>query len=144
MGAGIPGLGTLSRPAGGSGTYLLWRGIEVQAAVGVTAEQAALEWAERVLEDANQHVPFDTGNLMGTGTAATLQHRGMGGRFAVGNFESVVYYDTDYAVHLHEGVDFNFQPPGEAKWLAHALYRSAPQAEFGLAPRFIRLFRSEL
>ncbi len=137
-------LGAISRPKGGPGTFLLWRGIEVQAGVAVTSQQAALEWAERVLDDANEHVPFDTGELMDTGAAQALQPRGAGGRFASGDFEAVVSYDTPYAVHLHEHPEFDFQPPGEGKWLHNALYRSAPAAAFGIAPRYIRFFRSEL
>jgi len=121
--------------------YLLWRGAAVMAGVEHTAREAAQEFAEGVLEDANQHVPYELGNLEETGIAVSQQAHESGGRFSHGA-EAIVSYDTPYAVHLHEHPEFNFQGKGEGKWLAKAIYRAMPNYERGLAPRFIRFFKA--
>lgn len=121
-------------------SYLLWRGLSVERGVDKTTKAATLDVAEALLEKANEHVPFMLGVLKNSGVAQSVQERSRLGQYASG-WEAIVSYDTPYAVRLHEHPEYNFNPPGEGKWLERAMQRMASGLERGLAPRFIYYFK---
>lgn len=108
----------ISTNASITGWRMVWRGQLVREAVKEAADQSAKASAEAVLQDANYHVPYKDGILMGSGRV--VQGRDSSGRMVA---EAFVSYDTAYAVRLHENPQFNFKPPGEGKWLDKALKR---------------------
>lgn len=122
------------------GTYLLWRGAYVRERTERTAQAALRDFGERLLDKANEHVPFDIGTLKDSGKVTVLQARTATGQFTSGA-EVAVSYDTPYAVRLHEHPEYNFQPPGEGKWLAKAMQRLYPAMPRLLAPKFLALYR---
>jgi hypothetical protein len=124
-------------------SYLLWRGATIERGVDRVAKAAVKDWADALLEKANEHVPYMLGTLEDSGIAQVVQARNRGGLFSSGH-EAIVSYDTPYAVHLHEHPEYNFQGKGEGKWLETALRKMAPSMERGLAPRFMYFFRSGL
>jgi hypothetical protein len=72
--------------------------------------------AERGLTLSRQMVPFDTGNLSGSGTVepAVTAEEGAG-----------IVYDTPYAARLHEHPEYDFSkdsnPNAQGKWLENAV-----------------------
>jgi len=124
----------------GSVGSLLWRGAAVSAGVERTAKEAAREFVEAVLEDAQQHVPYDLGTLSDSADSGVQSGHDSRGRFTAGA-EAFIWYDTPYAVRLHEHPEYNFQGQGEGKWLYKAMHRAEPMLSRGLAPRFVYFFR---
>lgn len=120
--------------------YLLWRGASVQRGVDRVGKAAVQEWADQLLEKANEHVPYEFGTLEASGIAQAVQTRNRLGMFASGH-EAIVSYDTPYAVHLHEHPEYKFQGKGEGKWLAKALNKMSSFLERGVAPRYIYYFK---
>lgn len=66
--------------------------------------------AALILEASNQLVPFDTGALMGTGQVD----------FDLDAETASVYYDTPYAVRVHQNPRFRFQGGRRGRYLANA------------------------
>lgn len=116
-----------------------WRGPLVIALVDAASRRAAQDAAQEVLDLANEHVPYETGNLRASGGTDVDQLREDGGQYAAG-WESSVFYDTRYAVPLHEHPEFNFQGQGEGKWLENALLRSEGTWPTQLAPPLVEVF----
>lgn len=123
-----------------------WRGVEVAASVQATSRAAVRGVAEEILQDANEHVPVDPtgrsaapGELRDSGAVDGVQNRTAGGLFGSG-WDASVYYDTYYAVPLHEHPEFTFQGQGEGKWLENAFNRAEGPWPDQLAPPFIELF----
>lgn len=87
-----------------------WHGVQAVQAVQEAAQQGLRDTAEAVLTEANKHVPHDVGTLETSG------HTWIGDDYAV------VYYDTAYAVRLHEHPEYHFQgaPTRGGKWLENA------------------------
>lgn len=123
-----------------------WRGVQVAASVQATSRVAVRGVAEEILEDANEHVPIDPtgrsapeGFLRDSGAVDGVQNRTAGGLFGSG-WDASVYYDTEYAVPLHEHPEFMFQGKGEGKWLENAFNRAENQWPTQLGIPFIELF----
>jgi len=131
---------SLLRPSSKWGGYLLWRGAYVKRITAETSQQALRDFGQRLLDKANEHVPFDTGNLKDSGAVVETQGRNRLGQFT-SQAEVIVSYDTPYAVHLHEHPEFKFKPPGEGKWLERAIHKMNPLYERGIAPKFLMLYR---
>ena len=117
-----------------------WRGPLVASLVDKASRDAAESAAEEVLRIANEHVPFDTGHLMDSGGTDVQQNREAGGQFASG-WESSVFYDTPYAVPLHEHPEFEFQGQGEGKWLESAVNQADRAWPEQLAPPLVEVFK---
>lgn len=116
-----------------------WRGAVVRKMVDEAAERGTRRLAELVFADAQQHVPFDLGTLSDSGRVDSEQGRDRLGRYS--SVEAFVSYDTGYAVRLHEHPEYKFQPPGEGKWLEHAMQRNEANVEPAMAPPFIEGFK---
>lgn len=84
-----------------------------------TADKGAregLEKAQRVVELlANEHAPLDTGKLIGS---ANTDYDGK---------VATVYYDTPYAVKLHQDRRLKIKHGREGLWLKKALLKARPQ-----------------
>ncbi len=111
----------------------VWYGDLVRAVVHKAGDEGTREAAEAVLELANEHVPYDEGDLEASGDVNRGQSRyGPTGQFAAN--EWFVFYDTPYAVRLHEHPEYHFQGKGEGKWLEHAIEQRAAFVEADMAP----------
>lgn len=71
--------------------------------------------AEALLEESKQEVPHDEGTLENSGSTS------------VGKDEANVYYDTPYAIRLHEHPEYKFKGKGKGKWHERALRRISPK-----------------
>lgn len=98
-----------------------WRGALVQKLVAEAAADGATIAAIRLLEDAQERVPFDDGTLRDSAVVTT------------DGDTAVVSYDTPYAIRLHENPQYNFQGQGEGKWLENAVARREPRAAEDMA-----------
>lgn len=75
-----------------------------------TATREAMEDALEFLKDeANKRVPHDEGILEASGDYMINQSKA----------EGVIFYDTPYAVRLHEHPEYHFQKGREGKWLSN-------------------------
>ena len=115
---------------------MVWQGALVRGLVQHAADDGTVRAAEKLLEDANTRVPFEEGDLMASGRVN--QERNALGQFGS---EAFVSYDTGYAVRLHEHPEYNFTPPGEGKWLEHAVQRRSGFVEADMAPPLMEVFR---
>lgn len=116
-----------------------WRGQLVRAVVHRAGEEATDEAAEALLRLANEHVPYEEGDLEASGAVTQGQSRyGPTGQFAAN--EKFVSYDTPYAIRLHEHPEYNFQGKGQGKWLEHAVQKRASRLEVDMAPPLRKAF----
>lgn len=70
------------------------------------AEQALNNSANAVKRDSVDIAPIDTGLLRKTAKNTKT-----------GKLERTISYDTPYAVRMHEHPEYNFQEPGQGKYL---------------------------
>lgn len=112
------------------------------------AKRALLLAAEHVLGEANKDVPHDTGILQASGQThvagsaepstpilkgtsprtkekKTLKQPPLETVKAEDGLVAAVFYNTPYAVRLHEHEEYNFQEGRRGKWLENALFREA-------------------
>lgn len=87
----------------------VWNGDSSIAAVRIGGQKGLEESGDLVHDAANQDVPFNTGQLLGTGFSSRS-----GDTVTIG-------YGTAYAVLLHAHPEWNFQGSGRADWLERAL-----------------------
>ncbi len=80
-------------------------------AVRRKAVEALDRAANNILEEANRMVPLDTGNLMRSGDTSLGDT----------DLTATIFYDTPYAIRLHEHPEYTFQGGREGKWLERAL-----------------------
>lgn len=85
-----------------------WRGEQVARNIEKAAELAALAAGEKLLDEAVQRTPVETGTLRGSA------------KVTVEGKESVVSYNTKYAARQHEEVGWHHHD-GQAKFLESAL-----------------------
>jgi hypothetical protein len=111
---------------------LIWHGLLVHKLIEEAAEMGAEIAAEKTLKDANQHVPYETGELQESGAVNA------------DGTTAFVSYDTPYAVRLHEHPEYNFQGKGEGKWLEKAVQRRAATANLDMAPPLVAVLRKDL
>jgi hypothetical protein len=71
--------------------------VELLKQTKITSREAA----DMLLERSHEQVPYDTGELYDSGTSKDMTVREEEPEFWV-------YYDTEYALRVHEGVDMNF------------------------------------
>ena len=88
------------------------RWIDMNAEVRAVAIEALNDACEFLRDEANKKVPHDTGTLESTGDFQVDPTSG----------DAVVFYDTPYAVRLHEHPEYHFQRGRQGKWLELALY----------------------
>lgn len=87
-----------------------WFGDEVMGAVGDAKHKALYEGSGALLTAANKTCPHDEGTLERSGTNVV--------KSMDGDLKGVVFYDTPYAVAVHEAdPSVNFRGKGRRKWL---------------------------
>lgn len=74
------------------------------------AARATKLGAELVLQHSKKYVPHDKGMLENSGSVD----------FNSSKPEATAFYDTPYAVRLHEHPDYNFRKGRQGKWLEKA------------------------
>lgn len=85
-----------------------WGGSKVETAVA-SGSTVGLEAAmQHLLEEADKNVPYETGALE------------LSGHVDVSGDDAVVYYDSPYAVRLHEDPRLAIQNGRERRWLAQS------------------------
>ena len=100
-----------------------FEGSKVMAKVIKALEKAIKIEAEEILKEVNNnHVPFDDGDLMGSGDTDIEASISKG---VVGS----VYYDTPYAVRLHEHPEYEFQNGRKGKYLEDEIRLRAKEAQ---------------
>jgi len=90
-----------------------WRGGEVSAMFANVTANVLGDFAGKVLHEANEMCPYDTGKLKSTGE---VTFDGMD--------NACISYDTPYAAYLHEHPELNFRNGKEGKWLEKALHNN--------------------
>lgn len=94
-------------------TKLMWRGGKASQRMGETGHKAVYKAAERLLAKSNSRTPYELGTLVGS--SGIRDYRGV----------VYIYYDTVYAVRLHENPQFNFRGGRRGKWLETTLREHA-------------------
>lgn len=85
-------------------------GKKVTEEVEKEAVRAVRIGAEVLLEKSKDHVPHDKGILENSGATDFIEDPPT----------ASVFYDTPYAVRLHEHPEYNFKGKGQGKWLENA------------------------
>lgn len=83
---------------------------EVNAAINAAAVRATRIGAEVLLEKSKDHVPHDKGILENSGSVD----------YQSSPPKATVFYDTLYAIRLHEHPEYKFKGKGQGKWLQNA------------------------
>ena len=83
--------------------------------------QGLILGANLIFREAQKHVPWDLGNLSGSGYVRRTR-QGLKPTVEIG-------YESNYALAVHENVGANFQRPGAtAKWLENAVNEKREEA----------------
>jgi hypothetical protein len=82
----------------------------VNAQIQAAAVLAVRKSAEILLQISKDHVPHDKGILENSGSTDFISDPPT----------ASVFYDTPYAIRLHEHPELNFQGKGRGKWLVDA------------------------
>lgn len=96
-------------------TKLKWEGKALAASMREAARKGLWQAAEEILRAANQRVPLDTGVLQASGDTDVDGNE----------LAAAIFYDTPYAVRLHEHPEYEFQGGREGKWLERAANENA-------------------
>ena len=83
---------------------------EINAKVKAAAVIATRKTAEILLEKSKDHVPHDKGTLENSGSVDYIESPPT----------ATVFYDTPYAIRLHEHPEYTFKGKGQGKWLFNA------------------------
>lgn len=97
-------------------TRITWDEAMAKGAASDGADEGLRTAARVILEAANQLVPYETGELIGTGRVD----------FDLGAKVASVYYDTVYAVRLHQNPKYNFRNGRRGRWLRTSFVQSKP------------------
>lgn len=109
-----------------------FRWVTPRAIVESSCKRAILDACEFVLQETNKIVPLDESPLMQSGDVDCIES-------PIG-FEASVFYDTPYAIYVHEHPEFNFQNNREGKYLEKTVNRVNPRIEAYLARRIRQAF----
>lgn len=93
-------------------TRIDWEGAKAEAIIGKEGDRGVGDAANMVLKGTNQVVPLEDGILMGTG--AISEENGV---FAI-------YYDTPYAVRMHQNPEYNFGNGRKGRFLKNTMGQS--------------------
>lgn len=94
-----------------------WNGDAIAKQVQGQARNGLRKGAEYLLQQANQTVPLEEGNLQASGSADVDP----------GGMSATVSYDAPYARRQHEMLNYHHAPGRRAKWLESALNEQTPQ-----------------
>lgn len=89
---------------------------KARANLQAASKEALFEAAEFILQESNKIAPLDEGTLIRSGNVDSGEKNGKPA--------ASVYYDTPYAVRLHEHPEYNFQNGREGKYLEKTLTRN--------------------
>lgn len=106
-----------------------WNAEKVQAEVSSGSKKALTDTAEFILEEANRTVPHDEGNLQRSGGVDYDDKK------------AAVYYESPYAIRLHEHPEYNFQKGRRGKWLELTFQEQRRQIADRLGNNLKGLFR---
>lgn len=114
---------------------------EVMKAINKAANESLEDSTQYLLRRANLTVPYDTGKLRRSGRHGVNKSKK----------EGVVYYDTDYAVRVHESVNRRYNQKGRtvtsknrrrAKWLEYTAKEAVQDGK--LKKRISKIFKRYL
>jgi hypothetical protein len=108
-----------------------WYGDRIVGLVHDHAAEVLGDAGEFLLEEANQTVPIEEGNLARSGSVDVDR----------GELAATVSYDTPYAVRLHENPQYHFQHGRRGKWLQLTLPEQRARIERFLRDRMEGAFR---
>jgi hypothetical protein len=100
---------------------------QVNDQVKAAAVIAVRKSAEILLQKSKDHVPHDVGTLENSGSVDTQTDPPT----------ASVFYDTPYAIRLHEHPEYHFQGKGRGKWLVDAKNANAKVIQAAMA-KFMR------
>ena len=100
------------------GAHVDWDDSEARRRITTGQKHALARGAGLVLAVANRTVPFREGTLTQSGNTDVDEEAG----------KASVYYDTPYAVRLHENPQFHFNNGRRGKWLSLALGETEDEA----------------
>ncbi len=86
-----------------------WNGAKIASIVTANEGMSARAAAEDLLKRANEHVPFEYGELERSGEVS------------VDGARAAVSYTAVYAAKLHQHPEYNFRGKGEGRWLQNAV-----------------------
>ncbi len=105
-----------------------WNGAKIASIVKASEGQSARAAAEDLLARANEHVPFEYGDLESSGGVS------------VDGARAAVSYTAVYAARLHQHPEYSFRGKGEGRWLQNAVEANDNRALAKMAAPFKRRF----
>lgn len=87
-----------------------FHGNEARARIQAGTIKGIQDGTEFLLQEANRECPLDEGTLQRSGNTD----------IDPSNLKGSVYYDTPYAIRLHEHPEYHFQGGRKGKWLERA------------------------
>ena len=110
-----------------------WNGKATVDLVKKTLKKALYEEAEDTLTDSNKDVPLDESDLQGSGdTDIEVNSKGA---------TASVFYDTAYAVKMHEHPEYDFQNGRKGKYLEDVIVARAQAAQERLKKALQTIFK---
>lgn len=99
--------------------------------IRTATREAMVDALEYLLDESNKLVPHDEGVLQSTGSYQIDSDGAKG----------VVFYNTPYAVRLHEHPEYKFQKGRQGKWLSTTFQIKGPRAYQYLADKINKALR---
>jgi hypothetical protein len=93
--------------------------IKIKKKLGSRLRSGMAKVAYQILKKSNSYVPVDTGFLRNSGHMYT---KGTGDKI-----ESVVAYNAEYAIYVHEDLAMRHPHGGQAKFLERAVAETKPE-----------------
>lgn len=81
--------------------------INMSPIIRTATKEAMLDALEFLKDESNKRVPHDEGILEASGDLMIDSDKA----------EGIIFYDTPYAIRLHEHPEYHFQKGREGKWL---------------------------
>lgn len=116
-----------------SAVEVKWDDAKIKTAIKKQMYIAIADSLEYVLQEVNEDVPFDTGALMRSGNydISVESNQGTGH----------VFYDTPYAIKVHEHPEYHFQNGRKGKYLEDVVERVRDEIRDFIKSRFSLAFR---
>jgi hypothetical protein len=92
---------------------------KIKKRLGTQLRSGMAKVAYQILKKSNSYVPVDTGFLRNSGHSYT---QGTGDKI-----KSVVMYNAEYAIYVHEDLTMRHPNGGQAKFLARAVEETKPE-----------------
>lgn len=106
--------------------FMRWYGDDVKKKLYKAAAGALRDSAEHLLTEANKTNPYREGTLERSGSTLVDEK----------SLEAVVYYDTPYAIRMHEEPGLNYtDPKARWKWLEMTVNEQADNVQKYIAQK---------